>query len=195
MNPRNAFDTFKTFPRIETRRLVLRDIKPSDAKDLFSFMSDKETLKSNLMIPHNKIAETDKLIATLKKQYAKKKEIRWGVTLKGTDTIIGTIGFHSLNLKDFQAEVGGVLAKQYWRGRIMIEALLTVLTFGFEKMALNRIYGLISPDNIASISLGEKVGFRKEGLLRECKFLNDQFYDLEVYTLLKKDYIHRPDLL
>jgi ribosomal-protein-alanine N-acetyltransferase len=189
MNPRDAFDTFKTFPRIETSRLVLREIKPSDAKDLFAFMSDEETLKKNLMIPHNKIAETDKLIATLKKQYVKKRELRWGITLKGTNTIIGTIGYFNFHSQDFQAEIGVILSRQHWRGGIMTEALTAALTFGFEKMAFHRITIFILPANVAAISLATKVGFRQEGLLKECKFLNGTFYDLGVYALLKKDFL------
>ena len=189
MNPRDSFDTFKTFPRIETSRLVLREIKSSDAKDLFSFMSDEETLKKNLMIPHNKIAETDKLIATLKKQYAKKRELRWGITLKGTDTIIGTIGYFNFLSQDFQAEIGVILSRQHWRGGIMTEALTAALTFGFEKMAFHRITIFILPANVAAISLATKVGFQQEGLLKKCKFLNGTFYDLGVYALLKEDFL------
>ena len=192
MNPRDAFNTFKTFPQIETSKLILRELKHSDAKDLFSFMSDEETLKNNLMLSHKKIEETDKLITTLKKQHDKKREIRWGITLKDNDCIIGTIGYFNISAQNFRTEVGGILAKQHWRGGIMKEALKVILSFGFEKMAFNKIYGLISPDNIASISLGEKFGFRKEGLLREGKFLNGKFYDLEVYALLKKDFLQDP---
>ena len=189
MNPRDAFDTFKTFPRIETSRLVLREIKPSDAKDLFSFMSDEETLKNNLMIPHSKIAETYKLIETLKKQYKKKRELRWGTTLKGSDIIIGTIGYFNFYPQDFQAEIGVILAKQHWQGGIMTEALTAALTFGFEKMAFHRITIFILPANVAAIKLATKVGFRQEGLLKECKFLNGRFYDLGFYALLKKDFL------
>lgn len=189
MNPREAFDSFKVFPRIETSRLVLRDIKPSDARDFFSFMSDGETLKNNLMIPHNKIAETDKLLATLKKQYAKKREIRWGITLKGTDTIVGTIGYFNFHPQDFQAEIGVILARQQWGQGIMVEALTAALTFGFEKMAFNRITIFIMPVNAAAIRLAMKVGFRQEGLLKECIFLNGRFYDLGVYALLKKEFL------
>jgi ribosomal-protein-alanine N-acetyltransferase len=192
MNPRDAFETFKTFPRIETSRLVLRDIKPSDAKNLFSFMSDAETLKNNLMIPHKKIEETDKFITTLKKQYVKKREIRWGITLKESDTIIGTIGYFNFYPQDFQAEIGVILGKQHWRGGIMTEALMAALTFGFKKMAFNRITIFILPTNAAAIRLATKVGFRQEGLLKDCKFLNDRFYDLGVYGLLKKDFLRTP---
>jgi ribosomal-protein-alanine N-acetyltransferase len=189
MNPKDAFDTFKTFPRIETSRLVLRDIKPSDAKDLFSFMSDEETLQNNLMIPHSKIAETDKLIETVKKQYSKKREIRWGITLNDSDTIIGTIGYFNFYPQDFQAEIGVILAKQHWRGGLMTEALTAALTFGFKKMAFNRITVFIMPTNVAAIKLATKVGFRQEGILKECKFLNGRFYDLGVFALLKKDFL------
>ena len=188
MNPKDAFDTFKVFPQLETSQLVLREIKPSDTKDLFRFMSDEDTVKQNLMSPHKKIAETEKLVKTLKKQYDRKKEIRWGVTLKGSDTIIGTTGYYNMHPGDFQTEVGCLLGKEHWSGGIMTEALAAILTFGFEKMAFNRITAFILPDNIGAIKMVQKVGFREEGLLKECKFCNDKFYDLGVYSLLKKDY-------
>lgn len=194
MNPTDAFDTFKTFPQLETRQLVLREIKPSDAKDIFHFMSDEDTVKNNLIAPHKQIAETDKLIKFLKKHYGKRKDIRWGITIKGSDTIFGTIGYFNVHAQDFQAEIGVLLDKQYWRGGVMTEALVEVVTFGFEKMAFNRINVFIWPDNIPAIGLAKKVGFREEGLLKECKFLNDRFYDLGIYSLLKKDYLQRPEV-
>ena len=194
MNPKDAFEAFKTFPQLETRQLVLREIKPSDTKALFRFMSDEDTVTQNLMPPHKKIAETEKLIQTLKKQYDKKNEIRWGVTIKGSDTVIGITGYYNMLPKDFQTEVGCLLAKQHWSGGIMTEALAAILTFGFEKMAFNRITAFILPDNIGAIRMVQKVGFREEGLLKECKFCNNQFYDLGVYSLLKKDYLQRPEV-
>ncbi len=194
MNPKDAFDTFKTFPQIETRQLVLREIKPSDAKDIFRFMSDEDTVKNNLIAPHKQIAETDKLIKLLKKHYDKRKDIRWGITIKGGDTIIGTIGYFNFHAQEFQAEIGVLLDKQYWRGGIMTEALVAVVTFGFKNMAFNRINVFIWPDNLPAIGLAKKVGFREEGLLKECKFLNDRFYDLGIYSMLKKDYLQRPEV-
>jgi ribosomal-protein-alanine N-acetyltransferase len=194
MNPKDAFDTFKTFPQLETRRLVLREVKPSEAKDLFRFMSDEDTVKQNLTHPHTKIAETDKLIKTLTKQYNKKRELRWGVTIRGSNTLIGLTGFYNMLPKDFQTEVGCLLDKQHWSGGIMTEALAAILAFGFEKMAFNRITAFILPDNIGAIKMVKKVGFREEGLLKECKFLNDRFYDLGIYSLLKKDYLQRPEV-
>ena len=191
MNPKDSFDGFKAFPQLETRQLVLRKIKSSDTKDLFHFMSDEDTVKQNLMLPHKKISETEKLIKTLTKQYEKRKEIRWGVTKKGSDTIIGITGFYNMLLKDFQTEVGCLLDKKHWSGGVMTEALAAILTFGFEKMAFNRVTAFILPDNIGAIKMVKKVGFREEGLLKECKFCNDQFFDLGIYSLLKKDYLQR----
>ncbi len=192
MNPKEALATFKTFPQIETSRLVLRKITPSDANDLFSFMSDEATVKNNLILPHKQIAETDKFIKYLNKQYDKQQDIRWGITKKGSDTLIGTIGYFNFHPQDFQAEIGVILDKQYWRGGIMTEALVAALTFGFNNLAFNRITIFIWPDNAPAIGLAKKVGFQEEGLLKECKFLNDQFYDLGMYSLLKKNYLQGP---
>ena len=74
----------------------------------------------------------------------------------------------------------------------MTEALVAALTFGFNNLAFNRITIFIWPDNAPAIGLAKKVGFQEEGLLKECKFLNDQFYDLGMYSLLKKNYLQGP---
>jgi len=92
-------------------------------------------------------------------------------------------------VKEFQAESDGMLAKQYWHRGIMTEALDTILQFGLHKMALNRVTGLVTPENVASIKLIEKFGYREEGLLREYRFFEGKFYDLKIFSLLKKDYI------
>ena len=88
-----------------------------------------------------------------------------------------------------------MLAKQHWSGGIMTEALAAILTFGFEKMAFNRVTAFILPDNIGAIRMVKKVGFREEGLLKECKFLAMTSSMIWRFNaLLKEDYVHGSNL-
>jgi len=71
----------------------------------------------------------------------------------------------------------------------MIEALRHVINFGFTEMNLNRIQALVFPDNIASLELLKKIGFKQEGLLKEYAFFRGEFKDLIIVSLLKDEYM------
>ena len=66
----------------------------------------------------------------------------------------------------------------------MAEALAAVLTFGFTAMGLNRVEALTFPQNTASKSLLDKLGFQAEGLLREYEFIKGAAQDMAIYSLL-----------
>jgi ribosomal-protein-alanine N-acetyltransferase len=56
-------------------------------------------------------------------------------------------------------------------------------------MNLNRVEALIMPGNIASEKVLLKLGFQCEGLLRQYAYFKDSFYDLQMFALLKQDWI------
>jgi ribosomal-protein-alanine N-acetyltransferase len=70
----------------------------------------------------------------------------------------------------------------------MREALLAILAWGFEHMALNRIQAQVHPQNTASIKSLESLGFVQEGCFREARVWHGQHHDLLQYALLKRDW-------
>ena len=68
----------------------------------------------------------------------------------------------------------------------MTEALGLVLDFGFDRMGLNRIEAVVFRDNAASCGLLEKLGFEREGLLREYEYLRGRYEDMAMYSLLRR---------
>ncbi|OLP64726.1 hypothetical protein BACPU_23160 [Bacillus pumilus] len=79
--------------------------------------------------------------------------IRWGISLKGDSTIIGSCGFLNLKKQHRRAEIGYELHHDYWRKGIMSEAIAAVLRYGFQEMNLNRIEAIIDPGNTSSVQL------------------------------------------
>ena len=67
---------------------------------------------------------------------------------------------------------------------------MTKLTieFGFYDLGLNRIYAYQLLDNLASIKVNEKCGFKNEGILRSSIFKNNKFIDQQIMSLLKEEY-------
>ncbi|MFQ5758897.1 MAG: GNAT family N-acetyltransferase, partial [Candidatus Bathyarchaeia archaeon] len=76
----------------------------------------------------------------------------------------------------------------YWGQGIMTEALRAVLKHGFEKMELNRIQAIIDSKNTRSLKLVHRLGFKKEGVLRQRSYFNGQFLDDVCFSLLKKEW-------
>src|SRR5699024_4816900 len=109
--------------------------------------------------------------------------IRWGMTLKDEERIIGSCGFLNIHPKHYRTEVGYELSKDYWGKGIADEALKAVISYGFQHFQLERIEALIEPENVRSLKLIEKQGFKREGLLRHYEFTCGKFDDLYMYSI------------
>jgi ribosomal-protein-alanine N-acetyltransferase len=70
----------------------------------------------------------------------------------------------------------------------MTEAVKPILQYGFEQMNLNRIEACTGPENVASIKILQKFGFKQEGYLRQHYYGKDQIYDSLIFSLLKAEY-------
>lgn len=177
------------FPEIYTKRLFLRKISSKDAETLFKYWSDPEVTKYLNVTTFKNIEQAFSLIRLLNGLYRKKEGIRWGIVTKKDNEIIGTCGFNNWIKKSSRGEIGYELGRKYWGKGYATEAVREILKYGFKNMNLNRIEAFTVPQASASINLLEKLGFKKEGMLREYGYWNGKYWDENVYSLLKKDYI------
>ena len=187
MNNASLFD-FSAFPRLETPRLILRELVTQDSEAIFRIRGDYEVTQYNTGPAYERREQAADLIEAIAHAYQEKAELRWGITLKGDDTVIGMCGFNYWIRQDSRASVGYDLAHQYWGQGIMTEAIRAIVAFGFEQMGLNRIEADADARNPASGRVLEKVGFRREGIQREQFFENGLFNDLMLFALLRRDY-------
>ncbi|RXZ00191.1 GNAT family N-acetyltransferase [Fictibacillus sp. S7] len=175
------------FSELSTTRYQLREIKVEDAQDLHEVYSDSEVVKYWGAIPFESIEQTASLIQDFQNGFSSGATIRWGIAEKTSGRVIGTCGFHNWAKKKRRAEVGYEIRRSEWRKGVMSEVLGVILPYGFHTMELNRIGALIHPDNLGSAKLAEKLGFQAEGQLRDYQFVDGEFQDLVMYSLLKKD--------
>ncbi len=175
------------FPVLETNRLILRRIEKGDAHDIFTYLSDKEVMKHYGTEPFQTVDEAISAISRYETMFTEKRGIRWGITLKGDNRVIGSCAFHNMVSEHCRTDIGFVLSKNYWGQGIAQEALKAAIKYGVEYMNLNRIEALIEPPNVASQKLVERLGFLREGLLRSYEYYCGKFDDLYMYSLLKSD--------
>ena len=183
---------FETFPLLETERLILRELRPEDAETVFRLLSDAEVVRYyDPLMTH--LEQAQRSIERHRARFENNEGIRWGITMKGEDTIVGNCGFFR-DKDNFLAELSYVLAKSYWNKGFMPEALEAIIAFGFEHYQLHRIEAHVALPNLASVRVLQKLGFQEEGLLRERLFENNRFHDEKAFALLKSDFRQKGSL-
>ncbi len=181
------------FPVLETERLVLRELRESDADAVFQIFGDDAVTRYYDLATFTDVAQARQLLARMNARNASGDALRWGIALRENDALIGTGGFNSFVRGWFRAGIGYDLAQAYWNKGYMTEALSAMVRYGFEKlesagMPLNRIEALVAPGNDASVRVLTKIGFRREGILREYGFWKNRYWDLEMFALLKQEW-------
>jgi [ribosomal protein S5]-alanine N-acetyltransferase len=178
--------TFDAFPEIETDRLLLREIMPSDAPAIFSIFSDEEVTRYYDLYTYTDINQAEELIEFFDESFELERALRWGIERKSDNRLIGTCGY--VWLRRYRGEIGYELARAEWRQGYMQEALDAIIEFGFNELDLNRIEALVMEQNVASAALLQKLGFRQEGFLRQHDFFKNAFHNMRLFALLREEY-------
>lgn len=181
-----TFFDFRPFPVVETERLVLREIVPSDVQDVFAFRSDAEEQRHNDP-PCQHVSEAEELITRLARDFADGAAVQWGLTRKADGRVEGLLGYNYWNRPHRRAGVGYDLARRLWGQGLMSEALGAVVEFGSERMRLNRIEAHTNTENVRSVRMLRRMGFLQEGTLHDQFYEGGAFHDVSLFVLLARD--------
>ncbi len=108
----------------------------------------------------------------------------WTFTIFHSDEPAGTISLSAYQSLFGLAEIGYWLRSDLAGRGLMTEAARAVADFGFDEIRLHRLELRAAVDNAASIRIAEKLGFTREGLLREASWAERGYLDLYIYGLL-----------
>ena len=174
------------FPVLETERLILRQLSPHDIQDLFEYFSLDEVMEYYDLAPFKTAEDARQIIQHFNSEFEKGKGFRWALQLKSTGKVIGTCGYHNWHREHFRAEIGYELNPLFWRKSYMKEAILPILTFGFESMRLHRVDAFTDPANRSSEHLLHSVNFKDEGILKDYFFEKGKFVDAKIFGLINR---------
>lgn len=177
---------FIDFPLLETDRLLLREIHLRDAPHMYSYFSKGEVIKYYNLESFTSEKQAEDLIYRFHQRYSERKQIRWAITLRENDQLIGTCGFHAIEEKHYKAEIGYELHPSFWGKGIMTEVIEAVIHYGFDHMLLNRIEAFYDPRNGSSGRVLEKNGFVFEGILKKRYLKKGEFVDAAIAAILKE---------
>ena len=148
-----------TIPRLETERLVLRELRDGDLEEYAPMMGDPEVTRYLGDGRTQTRDEAWRSIAMLVGHWHLRGYGMWAVTERGRDLMIGRVGFfYPEGWPGF--EIGWTFGRDAWGKGYATEAARRVLAYGFEEMGRKEIISVIHPDNKASIRVAEKIGER-----------------------------------
>jgi len=173
---------------LRTDRLLLRPLREADAPAIFAIRSDPKVMRYASSAPLATLESASEFIARDTASIAAGECLRLGLERIDEQTIIGTCVLFHFNHQCRRAEVGYELRHDAWGRGYMHEALLALLHLAFTDLQLNRIEADIDPRNVASARSLERLGFAKEGLLRERWIVEGEVSDSALYGLLHSDW-------
>jgi len=191
---KSALFDFKEFPRLETSRLLLREAKPADRDGLFAMYADEEVMRYMPLDPFESVEEADDELGWHARIFREGTGIRWMLEDRDSGAFVGTCGFLGIEREHNRMEIGYDLAPAFWGRGLMPEAVHAALGFGFGPLGANKIEARVDPGNAASIRLMDKLGFTREGLLRQHEYEKGRYVDLAAYSMLKSEYEPNPVL-
>lgn len=165
-------------------RVYLRPLERDDAELIVVWLRDRElTWSLGDFFP---AADVRAVADGIERLYRSGHDLLLGVVLRDTDTLIGITELHHLDLDNRQASFG-LLIGQTGEG-YGPEVAGLVLDYAFGPLALNRVWVQVDERNTRGIRAYQKAGFRREGLLRESRYVDGRYHNTLLMAVLRGEW-------
>lgn len=183
MNPDQLGDHLPTLPGDGVK---LRSLTPDDVPDLRAIFSDADVVRFMSIPQLTSEAAALSFLDQIHSGFRAGTLYQWGIQLD--QRIVGTCTLADIDRTNRRAEIGFALARAFWGRGLILRAVPAVIQLAFERLDLRRIEADADPRNAASIRVLERLGFQREGLLRERYIQLGEVQDAMVFGLLRRDW-------
>jgi RimJ/RimL family protein N-acetyltransferase len=173
---------------LSTARLTLRPLAPPDADAVYAMRSDPVVQRYGSHPPWTEPQLAVDYIARNIQAMATGTHAQFAVVRRADDAVIGTVTLYAFDPQCRRADVGYALLLSEWGQGYANEAVTALLDWGFEHLDLNRVEADIDPRNTASARALERLGFVREGHLRERWIVGGEVCDSWIYGLLAAEW-------
>lgn len=180
---------WKRLPTLDAGRVSLRWVSAADTDAFYAVYSHPEVMRYWSTPPLANREAAANLIKKIHEDWQRRAILKWGIALRKGDQLIGSITLFHLDFNHRRAELGYALGRDYWGQGYMNEALMAVLKYAFAVLELHRLEADVDPRNAASIKTLERLGFQREGCLRERWQVNGEIQDAFFYGLLRREWV------
>jgi ribosomal-protein-alanine N-acetyltransferase len=183
-------DLLAPVPELGTARVLLRRFRADDLNDVFAYIGDPEVTRY-LIVETQTLDQTRAWLRDRLDSYGAGAAAgwwAWAIVHRQEDKVVGGCAMRNIDWNSGRGEIAYAVACRYWRRGIATEALTALLEFAFTKLKLNRIEAMVLPENATSCALLEKLGFRREGILRQRECFKGAHHDMAIHALLASDW-------
>ncbi len=175
-------------PTLPTARLLLRPVTDSDADALYAMHSNAYVLRYWDAPPWSERTRANRFIAASHQLAEEGSGARVVIERASDGSFVGWCSLTRWNPDYRSAAMGYCLSDAAWGNGYATEAARALLRWGYDTLDLNRVQAETDTRNIASARVLEKLGFVREGTLREDCIVNGEVSDSWVYGLLRRDW-------
>jgi len=174
---------------LETDRLQIRQFQDSDLESFLDYRNDPDVAKyQGWDVPYPR----EKALEFVVEMSAKEPPVdgEWfQAAIEEVDTghMVGDVAFF-LKKDDPQAYIGCTIARSHWRKGYGIEAVRRLLDYLFGELDLHRVIAITDVENVASFSVLDRMGFRREGHFVENLMFKGQWASEYHYAMLKREW-------
>jgi RimJ/RimL family protein N-acetyltransferase len=179
-------------PALDTARLQLRRLRIEDAPAAHQAYGDTEAMRYWDMPPSIDLEETER---RLKRSLSVDPQwhATWTVWAQRDgqppeDQFIGMVNYHARQPWNRRLALGWILIPRFEGRGYMQEAVGAVLNHCFTTLDIHRVEAEIEPENVRSARLAQRLGFQREGLLRDRLFVANQPRTVQMYGLLRSEW-------
>ena len=177
-----------TYPlRLSGQRVVLREFMLDDVDDALKIIGDDRVTRF-LSFDSRSRGEAQVMIegAVKRAQESPRTEFYLVVARPDDDSMIGFARIAFAGVK--AGKLGYAIAADEWGCGYATDAARTLTDFAFRVLQLHRVSAAIGPEHTASITLVERLGFTREGVLRDHVFTNGSWRDSVLYSILEHEW-------
>jgi RimJ/RimL family protein N-acetyltransferase len=180
-------DWQRQLPVLASDRVVLRELRTSDATALFALLTTEEVARF-ISPPPSTVEGFEKFIAWTHRQRTAGSYACFAVTLQGFDTAIGIFQVRATEPGFVTAEWGFALGSPFWGTGLFTEGAALVLEFVFETLGVHRLEARAAVRNGRGNSALRKLGAVAEGTLRRSFQRHGEYLDQTLYAIIEDDW-------
>jgi len=168
-------------------RVYLRALEPEDYAKLHQWRNDEEI--GRLFSGTRRFTSTLNEKKWVEDKIFDKENVSCAVCLKETDEFIGCMFLYDFNYINRSACGSSFIGvKELWGKGYATDAKVLSLKHAFHDKGLERVWAYVLADNNRSLRLLEKCNYKKEGLLRRANYVDGEFKDLYVLSILREEF-------
>ncbi len=175
-------------PTLRTARLRLRPFDDTDVNDLFALQSNAHVLRYWDAPPWKERRRADLFISACRRMAEEGSGARLAVDRVADGAFIGWCSLTRWNPDYRSASLGYCFVDSAWGHGYATEAARVLLRWAYETLDLNRVQAETDTRNLASARVLEKLGFLREGTLREDCVVNGEVSDSWVFALIRREW-------